>query len=260
MLRFFLAYWFTMFAAAAFLYGAVLTIQGCAVLFLSRRMFLRVSAILQLAAFGVFLGVRFLQPSLTTHAEMTAPANHWLVVASPTFWFVALLNQLNGSSPSDLLWLAHRAWISLGIVAAGALTTCCSGYMRNMPEDRGGSWPRDRALRGRRGSASRRFPAKRNRHLLQKRHCSPPSAPSRARPLLVSRVRRRALMDTARNLEPSGTNRARLHHVLLRHDELCSARCIRGINQRPVSHEALTGAAKTPSSSRAGQYDDRNAP
>jgi len=132
MLRFFLAYWFTMFAAAAFLYGAVLTIQGCAVLFLSRRMFLRVSAILQLAAFGVFLGVRFLQPSLTTHAEMTAPANHWLVVASPTFWFVALLNQLNDSSPSDLLWLAHRAWISLGIVAAGALTSLLLCYMRNM--------------------------------------------------------------------------------------------------------------------------------
>jgi hypothetical protein len=132
MLRFFFAYWFTMFAAAAFLYGAVLTIQGITALILSRRMFLRVSAILQLAAFGVFLGVRFLQPSLSTHAEFTDPANHRLLVSSPTFWFVALLNQLNGSLPWDLLWLARRAWINLGIVAIGAIGSLLLCYMRTM--------------------------------------------------------------------------------------------------------------------------------
>lgn len=131
MMRFFLAYWFTMLAAAAFLYGAVLTIQGFGALLLSRRMFLRASAILQLAAFGIFLGARFLQPTLTT-AELTARANHWLLVASPTFWFVALLNQLNGSLPPDLLWLAHRAWACLAFATTGAAASLYLCYMRTM--------------------------------------------------------------------------------------------------------------------------------
>ncbi len=132
MLRFFLAYWFTMLAAAAFLYCAILTIQGFTALMLPRRTFLRVSAILQLAAFGVFLGARFLQPSLASHADLIAPANHWLLVASPTFWFFALLNQLNGSLPPDLLWLADRAWLCLAVAAAGAAASLLLCYVRTM--------------------------------------------------------------------------------------------------------------------------------
>jgi hypothetical protein len=132
MARFFLAYWFTMFAAAAFLYAAILTIQGFTALVLPRRAFLRVSAILQLAAFGIFLGVRFLQPSLPSHADLVNPANHWLLVASPTFWFLALLNQLNGSLPPDLLWLAHRAWICLALAFTGAFASLFLCYVRTM--------------------------------------------------------------------------------------------------------------------------------
>jgi hypothetical protein len=132
MALFFVAYWFTMFAAAAFLYGAILTMQGLAALALPRRVFLRVSAILQLTAFAVFLGARFLQPSLATHADLIAPANHWLLVASPTFWFLALLNQLNGSLPADLLWLAHRAWICLAVSTAGAASSLLLCYVRTM--------------------------------------------------------------------------------------------------------------------------------
>lgn len=132
MTRFFVAYWFSMIAAASFLYGAVLTIQGLTALALPRRMFLRVSAILQLAAFGFFLSMRFLQPELTTYAETVSPDHHWLLAASPTFWFSALLNYLNGSLPSDLLWLAQRAWIGLGIVAVGATTSLLLCYLRTM--------------------------------------------------------------------------------------------------------------------------------
>jgi hypothetical protein len=43
----------------AFLYCAVLTVQGFTALLLPRRIFLRLSAILQLGAFGLFLGVYF---------------------------------------------------------------------------------------------------------------------------------------------------------------------------------------------------------
>jgi cytochrome c oxidase subunit IV len=132
MARFFLAYWFTMFAAAAFLYSAILTIQGFTALVLPRRAFLTVSAIMQLAAFGIFLGVRFLQPSLPSHADLINPANHWLLLASPTFWFLAILNHLNGTLPADLLWLAHRAWICLALSTAGAAASLLLCYVRTM--------------------------------------------------------------------------------------------------------------------------------
>ncbi len=130
--RFFFAYWFTVFAAGAFLYGAVLTIQGFTALLLPRRMFLRVSALLQLAAFGFFLGARFLQPTLSTPAEILAPANRMLLAGSPTLWFFALLNQLNGSLPRDLQWLALRAWVALLIVATGAVASLLLSYLRTM--------------------------------------------------------------------------------------------------------------------------------
>jgi hypothetical protein len=132
MARFFLAFWFTIVGASAFLYGSVLTIQGITALILPRKLFLRLSAILQLCAFATFLGVYFLEPSLTTHADFVNPANHWLFAASPVFWFLALLNQLNGSLPADLNWLAQRAWIALGLAVTGALTSLLLSYLKTM--------------------------------------------------------------------------------------------------------------------------------
>ncbi len=61
-LRSFGAYWFTMLAAGVFIYCAVLGTQGLAAQVLPRRLFLRVSGYLQLAAIGVIMGVYFLQP------------------------------------------------------------------------------------------------------------------------------------------------------------------------------------------------------
>jgi hypothetical protein len=126
------AYWFTMIAASAFLYCSVLTIQGFTALLLPRRIFLRLSAVLQLAAFALFLGMYFLQPSLTTPAAMAAPENQWLLACSPSFWFFALFNQLNGSLPSELAWLAWRAWIGLGAVVCGAAASLLLCYLRTM--------------------------------------------------------------------------------------------------------------------------------
>jgi hypothetical protein len=132
MARFFLAFWFTIVVASAFLYGAVLTIQGFSALLLTRKMFLRVSAALQLCAFAAFLGVYFLQPELSSFHEMTDPANRWLLECSPTFWFFALLNQLNGSLPRELFWLAGRAWLALGIVIVGAAASLLLSYLKTM--------------------------------------------------------------------------------------------------------------------------------
>jgi ABC-2 type transport system ATP-binding protein len=131
-LQFFAAWWFTMTAASAFLYCSVLTVQGFTALLLPRSIFMRLSAVLQLAAFGLLLGVYFMQPSLTSHTAMAAPQNQWVLAASPSYWFFALFNQLNGSLPPSLAWLAMRAWIGLGIAVFGAAASMLLCYLRTM--------------------------------------------------------------------------------------------------------------------------------
>lgn len=144
------AYWATMVAASLFLYCSVLTVQGFLTILLPRRLFLRLSAILQLTAFVLIFSVYFLQPSITTPVAMAAPENHWILACFPSFWFFALLNQLNGSLPANLTWLAWRAWIGTGIVVSGAGVSLLLCYLRNMkktveepdllPGGRGSHW------------------------------------------------------------------------------------------------------------------------
>ena len=126
------AYWLTMILASVFLYAAVLTVQGLSALLLPRRAFLRVSALLQLGAFVLFLSVYFLQPALTTTASIMAPQNRLLAAWSPTFWFFALFHQLSGTLPSSLYWLAHRAWSALALAFAGAIGSLLLSYLRTM--------------------------------------------------------------------------------------------------------------------------------
>jgi hypothetical protein len=128
----FAAYWFTMIAASIFVYGSVLTVQGFTALLLPRRIFLRLSAILQIVAFGLVLGAYFLRPSITTPAAMTTPENQWVLAWSPSFWFFGLFNQLNGSLPGALRWLAVRGWIALGVVVFGATASLLLCYLRTM--------------------------------------------------------------------------------------------------------------------------------
>ena len=129
--RAFAAYWFTMIAASGFVYGSVLSVQGMSALLFSRRS-LQVSAMLQIAAFGLTLGQYFLVPSLRTPAEMALPENHWALAWSPSFWFFSLFNQLNGSLPRQLDGLAGRAWIGLGAVVIGASASLFLCYVRTM--------------------------------------------------------------------------------------------------------------------------------
>ncbi|MGA2889808.1 MAG: hypothetical protein ABSE51_17305 [Terracidiphilus sp.] len=131
-LRFLTTYWFTIVAASAFLYSCVLTLQGLTAFLLPRRLFLRLSAILQLAAFGVFLSVYFLAPYVESPAELLAIRNHPLDAASPVAWFFALFNQCNGTLPGDALWLARRAWIGLACAVIGAVVSLLICYLRTM--------------------------------------------------------------------------------------------------------------------------------
>lgn len=137
-LRFFLSYWFALSAASLFLFTALLAVQGLGATLLPRRLYMRLSGMLQLAAYGTVLGAFFLLPTLPTHAALVAAENHWLVGLTPSYWFFALFNQLNGSLPADLAWLAWRAWLGLGISLAGAmlsLLVCYSHTMRKIVEE-----------------------------------------------------------------------------------------------------------------------------
>src|ERR1019366_4435872 len=89
-LRFCPAYWFTMVAASMFLYCAILTVQGFTALLLPRRIFLRLSAILQLVAFGLFIGAYILLPSFMTAADLADSRNRQTLASWPSYWFFAL--------------------------------------------------------------------------------------------------------------------------------------------------------------------------
>jgi hypothetical protein len=151
-LQFCPAYWATLIASSVFLYCSVLTMQGLTALMVSRRIFLRASALLQLAAFALFLTVYFLEPSLNTPAAVAAPENQAMLAWLPPFWFFALFNQLNGTLPAQLAWLAERAWIGLGVAVFGAAASLILCYVHTMrktveepdlvPGTRGPHWTR----------------------------------------------------------------------------------------------------------------------
>jgi len=129
--RSFAAYWIAMLTSVIFLYASVLTVQGFTALLLPRRIFLRLSALLQIVAFAYFLCSFFMEPSVPI-AAMGLPANHHLMAWSPSFWFYALCVQLNGVLPASLTWLAMRAWIAFLVSTFGAATSLLLCYVHTL--------------------------------------------------------------------------------------------------------------------------------
>jgi hypothetical protein len=129
--RAFAAFWIALLAMVIFLYGSVLTLQGFAALLLPRRIFLRISALLQILAFAYFLCSFFMLPALPVEA-MALPIAHWVVAWTPSFWFYALFVQLNGVLPSSLTWLATRAWIALFVSGCGGATSLLLCYVHTL--------------------------------------------------------------------------------------------------------------------------------
>ena len=126
----FAAYWITMFAAGAFIFFCVLGVQGLAAQVLPRRQFLRVSSFLQIAAFCVFVSTYFLQPSLASPEALTAaPNQHWLACL-PSYWFLGMFEQLNGSMQPALAPLALRAWLGLAIAGSATAFVYSLSYFR----------------------------------------------------------------------------------------------------------------------------------
>jgi len=133
----FFAYWATMAAAGSFLFCCVLSIQGLAAL-LPRRIFLRLSALLQLAAFCAFTTTYFLEPSLTTPAALAAQESQRFLNWLPDYWFLGLFQQLNGTLTPETARLAHRAWMGLAaaaVVTGAAYAMCYVHTLRKMVEE-----------------------------------------------------------------------------------------------------------------------------
>ena len=126
------AYWSAMVGAAIFVFGAVLTVQGMLAALLPRRWFLRLSAILQLAGFALFLSAWLFQPSFGSAAEFARAGQDGTLARWPAFWFFGMFCQMSGIFPIDLHPLAMRAWLSLAIVAAGAVASLLVCYLRTM--------------------------------------------------------------------------------------------------------------------------------
>ena len=132
LLRSFAAYWLTMAAAAMFIFSALLAMQGLAALVLTHRLFLRVSSALQLACYFVILSVYFLKPPLANPQALTAQANQrWLAVL-PSYWFLGIFQELNGSIHPAFRPLALRALWALCIVALTAAVALGLAYRRSL--------------------------------------------------------------------------------------------------------------------------------
>ncbi len=128
--RFFVTYWLTMFTAGVFIFCFVLGLQGLAAQLLPRYLFLRVSALLQFATFGAFICGYMLQPMAVTPGAILSAQNHGLVYWSPSFWFLGLFQQLNGSPA--LAPLARRAWLGLTICVFLTATAYLLSYLRTI--------------------------------------------------------------------------------------------------------------------------------
>ena len=106
--------------------------QGLTSILLPRRLFLRLSAVLQLAAFALFIATFFLQPVVSTRAGFASPKNYHLIALSPTYWFFALFNRMIGRLPESLSWMAERALMGLALAMFGAFISFALCYFRSM--------------------------------------------------------------------------------------------------------------------------------
>jgi CubicO group peptidase (beta-lactamase class C family) len=129
-LRLFADWWFTMLMAGVFIYCCILGAQGLAAELLPRRYFLRVSSWLQLAAFGIVVSTYFLEPKLLMPQVVAASYGSPYVAWSPSYWFLGLFEQLNGSPV--LAGLARRAWIAMAIAFSATASAYTLAYLRTM--------------------------------------------------------------------------------------------------------------------------------
>lgn len=128
------AYWITIFAVGGFIVCTLLTVQGIAANLLPRQYFLRLSAFLQACFFCFLLSLYLLEPHLESPAALTAQKNQRLLAWLPSYWFLGVFQQLNGSMHPALVPLARRAWIALGVSVFSAAAVLLLSYFLMMPK------------------------------------------------------------------------------------------------------------------------------
>ena len=131
-IRSLVAYWITMVLAGLFMFCCVLGVQGVASQLLSRQLFLRISALLQVTAFFLFFGVYVLEPSLEAPKALVAPENQRLLTWLPSYWFLGLFQQLNGSMLPAFAPLVKRAWVGLAVAVFSGIASVLVAYFRTM--------------------------------------------------------------------------------------------------------------------------------
>jgi predicted permease len=126
-LRSFPAYWLTAVAAGAFVFCGALAVQGVASHLLPHRLFLRVSGVIQLAAFFLILGGFFLKPPL-------GQAYLGLLRWSPPFWFFSMYRWLAGDLAAVPGWTALWSTAAVCVIALASLLLAYARSMRLMLE------------------------------------------------------------------------------------------------------------------------------
>ena len=126
------AYWVTILLVSAFSAFTVLAFQGIASNLMPRQLFLRLSPFLQAAVLSLFVSVYFLEPSLESPQALTSPQNQRLLEFLPSYWFLAIFNQLNGSVHPALAPLERKGWIGIAVAGFGACAALLLSYVRVM--------------------------------------------------------------------------------------------------------------------------------
>ena len=125
------AFWIAALAGAAFVFCAVLAVQGTAGQ-LPRRWYLRFSALLQIGVFCVILGTYFLEPRLSNPRAFASPQNQHALAWLPSYWYLGLLHALNGDATPGVPAAALRALLGFVAAALGASTAYLMAYFRSL--------------------------------------------------------------------------------------------------------------------------------
>jgi len=107
--RAFLAFSITVALACVFPLAVIAIVQSICSALLRRQLFLRVSSILQIAAFALAIGVYFLGPPISASVLSTGG---WV----PSQWLLGLFEWLNGGMPPILAVLARRGGICFALL------------------------------------------------------------------------------------------------------------------------------------------------
>jgi len=129
-LRYAAAYWITMICGGAFVFFAILAVQGLAMQLLPWPWFLKASSVMQLTILCILLGGSLLQPALPGPHVLVRALNEGPLYWSPSYWFLGVFQQLAGSPA--LAPLAWRAWTALAAVLLIVAVSYLLSYWRTL--------------------------------------------------------------------------------------------------------------------------------